>query len=163
MNRTVSQLVGNLNAELPSVRSGASLREALATLVRLNVGALIVLNDSRPVGIFSERDLLKWTNQWGGVDLNRAVDHFMSTKIVYVTPSYRLEECLAIMSNRHIRHLPVIDENGKLVSLLSMRHIMEALIEDKQFLINELMRYVGAENPIAPTPTPRPAILEWTV
>jgi CBS domain-containing protein len=134
----------------------------LATLVRLNVGALVVLKDSKPVGIFSERDLLKWTNQWGGVDLSRAVDHFMSSTIVYVTPSYRIEECLAIMSNRHIRHLPVIDEKGMVVALLSMRHIMEALIDDKQFLINELMRYVGAESP-PPLTKSRPIVLEWNV
>jgi predicted transcriptional regulator len=73
--------------------------------------------------------------------LELEITEAMSPRIVGVTPEYQLDECMAVMTSMSVRHLPVY-ENGKPIALLNIRHIMEALIQDREFVISELVKYV---------------------
>ena len=144
MKRTVRDLMRRKDiSRVPSVEEGATIEDALLTLEADDTGALLVVRDGRPAGIFSERDFARAAlGNNGHVALNRPVVTLMSHKVYYVTPDYRLEECMAIMSRFRFRHLLVLD-GSEAVAFLSMRHIMEALVEDKSFLVEELTRYIS--------------------
>jgi len=93
------------------------------------------------VGLFAETDYAKFSlDSEGAVGLEAKVADLMTRKIVYVNPEYKLNECLAVMVKMDVRALPVM-ENEKPIGLLSMRHIMEALIEDQEFMISQLVQY----------------------
>jgi len=143
MKRTVKDLMRQKDiTRIPSVDQTATIEDGLLTLEELHCSALIVLEDGQPAGVFSERDFARAAlNSNGFVALNHPIAALMSRKVVYVTPEYRLEECMAIMSKFKFRHLLVLD-HGAAVAFLSMRHIMEALIEDKSFMIDELTTYI---------------------
>lgn len=143
MKRTVRDLMRQQELLFyPHVLSHASVREALRTLEIAKSGALLVIDKTSLRGIFSERDFARNALfKEGELSLDSPITQIMSRKIVYVTPDYRLEECLAVMSKMHVRHLPVMEKELP-IALLSMRHIMEALIEDREFMLNELVRYV---------------------
>ena len=143
MKRTVRDLMRQIDiSRIPTVDRHATVEDALLALEEHESGALLVTGNGRPEGIFSERDFARRALENSGlVPLNQPVSLLMSRKVVYVTLDYRLEECMAIMSGHKFRHLLVLD-NDEPVALLSMRHIMEALIEDKAFMIDELTKYI---------------------
>ena len=87
------------------------------------------------------------------MSLDSKVKDIMVRKIVYVTLKYRLDECLMVMVTTHIRHLPVL-ENELPLALLSMRHIVEALVEDQEFMISQLLQYVTGSTIQAPLTPP---------
>lgn len=66
----------------------------------------------------------------------------MVKNVLYITPDYNLDECLALMTKKHVRHLPVLDENSKVLAFLSIEDVVEAAIEDREFVISELTKYV---------------------
>lgn len=129
-------------AFLPQISVRANVREALRALRVYYSGALIVMDGSEVVGIFSERDFAQWALENSeDIRIDACISEMMTRKVAYVTPEYRLEECLDIMKALHIRHLPVM-EDKRPVALLSMRHIMEALIEDREFQVDEMVKYI---------------------
>lgn len=149
MKRTVSDLMKYRDfCHQPSMDVNASVNEALALLEKSDVGALLVMDKNAVVGIFSERDFAR------ACVLNRAILEpnaklkcFMSPKVVFVTADYRLDECMAVMVKMKIRHLPVL-EGDTPIAFLSMRHIMEALVEENQFVVNQLVTYITGTNAI---------------
>jgi predicted transcriptional regulator len=114
---------------------------AIQRMSEYNLGAVLVLENHEIVGIFSERDYARKIMLMGKSSLTTPVFSVMAVNVIYVTPNYTLDECLAIMTNKHFRHLPVI-ENGKLVSLISIEDVAAALIEGKEFMIAELTKYI---------------------
>lgn len=147
MKRNVGDLMKQRNlGNVPFVCHDASIEEALFALAKFESGALAVMQDEWIVGMFTERDFARASlSSKLPLNVNRRVSEVMSSNVVYVTRQYRLEECMALMSMLRIRHLPVM-EDDRVIALLSMRHIMEALIEDREFMIGELTRYVtGAQ------------------
>jgi CBS domain-containing protein len=143
MKRTVRDLMRQKDiSRIPYVDRQSTVEDALLALEEYDSGALLVVGNGKPVGIFSERDFARMALENNGlVPLNQPVSLLMSRKVVYVTPEYRLEECMAIMSSHKFRHLLVLEHEEPL-ALLSMRHIMEALIEDKAFMVDELTKYI---------------------
>lgn len=146
MKRLVRDLIRQKGLyNLVSVASNASIFEALSILETTNSSAILVTENDKLVGIFSEKDFTRAAKR-KNAQLSANVESVMTKKVYYVEPSFTLEECLQVMSKFHIRHLPVI-ENGRPVALLSMRHIMEVLVEDKDMQIRELTTYiVGTDN-----------------
>lgn len=144
MKRTVRDLIKQKHLDkVPAIDDRESMDTALRLLFENECGALLVTRDGTPVGIFSERDFARYATGRGPHDpRNHLVSAAMSDSVIYVAPESRLDECLAIMDGHRIRHLLVM-ELGKPVALLSMRHIVGALIEDKTFMIEELTRYIS--------------------
>jgi CBS domain-containing protein len=149
MKRTISDLMKQKDfGRQSSIDVNASIDEALALLEKSDVGALLVMDRNVVVGVFSERDFAR------AYTLNRALvrpktklKYFMSQRVIFVTADYRLDECMAVMVKMKIRHLPVLDGDTP-IAFLSMRHIMEALVEEKQFMVNQLVTYITGTNTV---------------
>ena len=114
---------------------------ALKKMADYDSGALLVMEDSQLVGIFSERDYARKILLKGKSSLTTPIYEVMTTQVICVTPEYDLDECLALMSACKVRHLPVI-ENEKVVAFLGIEDVSFALINDNEFLIDELTTYI---------------------
>ncbi|NJL23973.1 MAG: CBS domain-containing protein [Calothrix sp. SM1_5_4] len=143
MKRTVKDLMRQRNiSRMPCLDQSATIEEALIALEEFDSGSLLVVHDGQPKGVFSERDFTRGALESNGfVALNQPIGSLMNDKIVIVNPEYRLEECMAIMTQLKTQHLLVVDQ-GTAVAFLNMRHILEALIEDRSFMVDELTKYI---------------------
>lgn len=147
MKRSVKELIQQRNLQkFISKSPETTLYEALKTLDHNKVSALMVIENDKLCGIFSETDFVRNCTT-KGIQLFEPVSSVMTTEMYYVEPTFNLEECLQIMSKVHVRHLPVL-QNGKPISLISMRHIMEVLVDDKDMHIRELTTYITGTSPI---------------
>ncbi len=127
--------------DFPFVQGGATVKEALLACRKFKSSTVLVMQGQNLVGLFSETDYAKSSlDSEGKVGLEAKVADLMTRKIAYVSPEYKLNECLAVMTKMDVRTLPVM-ENEKPIGLLSMRHITEALIEDQEFMISQLVQY----------------------
>jgi CBS domain-containing protein len=125
-----------------SVSQDASVFEALKLMAENNIGALLVLDDKgQMVGIFSERDYARKIILLGKSSLNTPVKEIMSVDMITITPEQTLEEGLELMTQHHIRHLP-ITESGHLIGMISMRDLVAALLNQKDMLIGRLEGYI---------------------
>jgi len=102
---------------------------------------VLVLKDGKLVGIFSERDYARKVILKGKSSKETTVGELMSKKVFYVSPDQTLEECMALMTEEHIRHLPVL-ENGELVGIVTIGDVVHGIIKDQKFTIEELQRYI---------------------
>ena len=130
-----------LDVQSQSISPIASVELALEKIEKFNSGALLVMDFSHLVGIFSERDYARKILLKGRSSLTTPVYEVMSTNLISVTPDNSLTDCLSIMSNCHIRHLPVI-EDEQVIALLAIEDIAFALIENNEFIIDELTTYI---------------------
>lgn len=138
------ETVGNLqkkSGQVQFVTPTDTVAMALQKMADQDLGAILVIDDNRIVGIFSERDYARKILLKGKSSLTTPVFEVMNPRVIYVTPDYTLEECLALMTKKKMRHLPVID-HSRLLSVITMEDVVKALIEDQVFYINELTKYV---------------------
>ncbi|NOZ27530.1 MAG: CBS domain-containing protein [Chloroflexi bacterium] len=124
-----------------SVSPDAMVYEALQVMADKNIGAVLVLEDGEVVGIFSERDYARKVILEGRSSLNTPVREIMTSKVYYVHPGQSLEECMALMTEKHIRHLPVL-ENGRLIGIISIGDVVKAIISDQKVTIQQLENYI---------------------
>ncbi|MBK8317887.1 MAG: CBS domain-containing protein [Betaproteobacteria bacterium] len=141
--KTLKQLLANKNRPLAVVAPGDSVFHALTVMSQNNVGALLVLDGEQLVGLFSERDYARKIILQGKTSKETLVSEIMSDKVAYVTPSSTLDECMALMTEKHFRHLPVLDENNSVVGMISIGDLVKETISSQQFLIAELERYIA--------------------
>ncbi|AMS32727.1 histidine kinase [Betaproteobacteria bacterium UKL13-2] len=128
--------------EIYSVSPGATVFEAITLLAEKGVGALMVIEQGNLVGIFSERDYTRKIAILGKNSREALVSDIMTSPVLYVTPSHRTRECMALMSDKKVRHLPVLD-NGRVVGMLSIRDLMNDIIADHEFTIAQLESYIN--------------------
>ena len=134
----VLQAKGN---EVWSVSSKTLVLEALKLMADKRVGALLVLDDDKLVGIFSERDYARKVVLAGRSATETPVGELMTTKVFFVQPKNSIEECMALMTERRIRHLPVY-EDEVLVGVISIGDVVKAIILDQEQLIEQLVSYI---------------------
>ena len=141
--KTVSQLLEIKGNAILSIPSEASVYEALVIMEANRVGALLVMDEGRLVGIFSERDYARSVALQGKTSKNTLIKEVMTPRSVMTTISRdnTVKECLNLVTNRRIRHLPVM-EGETVVGVLSIGDLVKEMIEYQQFLINELMKYI---------------------
>jgi CBS domain-containing protein len=137
----VSELVSLRHRQPWSVTPETTLLEALEMLVEKNVGALLVLDGNRVAGIFSERDYARRVGLEGQFSNDTSVKEVMSTEVMYVSPRESIEQCMAFMTSKDIRHLPVLD-GDRLVGLVSIGDVVRTVIADKDIQIQQLENYV---------------------
>ncbi|MBK8889428.1 MAG: CBS domain-containing protein [Dechloromonas sp.] len=130
------------NRPLAVVTPNDSVYHALSLMAMHDVGALLVLEDEQLVGIFSERDYARKLILQGKSSKETLVREIMSDKVAYVTPSATVDECMALMTEKRFRHLPVLSEDGEVVGIVSIGDLVKATISNQQFLISELERYI---------------------
>lgn len=127
-----------------TIRPGDSVLDALRMLADKNVGALPVVEDNQVVGIVSERDYARKLVLKGRSSAATPVREIMSSPVITVEPKQNLEYCMNLMTNRHLRHLPVVS-NGKLLGLLSIGDLVKETIAEQASLIAQLEQYIRGE------------------
>lgn len=137
----VAHLLQTKGHNVWSIRADATVYDALQMMADKDIGALLVLDGEQVVGIMSERDYARKVALKGKPTDKTLVSEIMTKNVVYVNPEQTIEECMALMTAKHIRHLPVI-ERGKLTGIVSIGDAVKSVIEDKEFLIAELERYI---------------------
>jgi CBS domain-containing protein len=123
------------------VNPKTSVLDALKLLAEKNIGALVVLENDRLAGIFSERDYARKVVLKGKASRDTLVGEVMTSGVVTVSPANTVEECMALMTEKRIRHLPVVEE-GKLAGVISIGDVVRAIISDKEFMIQQLEQYI---------------------
>lgn len=137
----VSNVLRVKGSELYTVEKDTTTIEALELMAEKNVGALLVMDNKEVVGIFSERDFVREVAKDKTLLLKMPVESFMTKEVYSVTSSDTIDECMALMTNKHIRHLPVCDE-GQLVGLISIGDVVKQAIDDKDLLITNMEDYI---------------------
>ncbi|MEJ2614130.1 MAG: CBS domain-containing protein [Ignavibacteriaceae bacterium] len=141
MMESVSQILDRKGYEIYSIHPDAKVYEALEIMAKKEIGALLVIDEENICGIFSERDYARKVALFGKSSKNLAVKEIMSARIYYVAPEQSVEDCMALMIKRRIRHLPVI-KNNKLLGVISIGDVVKAIIGEKEFMIEQLVHYI---------------------
>jgi len=137
---TIRQILDR-KPDVYAIDPDATVLEALKLLGEKNVGALLVIKGERLVGIFSERDYARRMILHGRSSMETAVREVMTTEVFTIPPDATAGECMAHMTDRHIRHLPVI-EAGRVTGVISIGDIVRAVMEDMRFTIRQLESYI---------------------
>jgi len=140
---TVSQLLDAKGHEVTSVEADDTVLTALQVMERDDIGALVVLDKGRLVGMFSERHYARKVFIKGKSSPNTHVREVMDENVVVTRPDHTVEECMAIVTEKRVRHLPVVDD-GELVGLISIGDLVKSIISDQQFVIEQLEHYIRA-------------------
>jgi CBS domain-containing protein len=138
---TVRQLLQLKGKDVWTVVPEATLVQALQIMAEKNVGALVVTQEGRPVGIFSERDYARNVVLKGRSAEHTQVSEVMTPRVYYVHLDQTLDECMALMTEKHIRHLPVI-EADQLVGIISIGDVVKQIISEHEFTIQNLENYI---------------------
>ena len=138
---TVGQLLRSKGSQVWSIRSDASVYEALTDMASRDVGALPVVDDGKLVGILSERDYARKVILKGRSSRETKVSEVMTSSVVTVQPEQTMQDCMELMSARRIRHLPV-EKNGDLIGIISVGDVVKATIAEQAFLIEQLQSYI---------------------
>ena len=142
MTKTVASILRSKGYDIYSVAPDATVFEALKIMAENSVGALLVLEGEKLVGVLSERDYARKVILLGKSSREAKVREIMSEKVLYVHPDRTAEECMAIMINKRVRHLPVLD-NDKLIGIISIGDVVKAVIDEKEFVIEQLEEYIS--------------------
>ena len=140
----VSQILKDKKEKIWSVSPRETAYNALQIMSDQNLGALLVIDKRGVVGIFSERDYARKVILKGKSSKTTPVSELMTKKVLYIDPGTSVEDCMALMTEKNVRHLPVIEKN-QLVGLVTVGDVLKQLIEDQKFEIQELERYINAE------------------
>jgi CBS domain-containing protein len=138
---TVQQLLTEKGPQVFAVDPESTVFEAIKKMADENVGCLVVCERDKPVGIITERHYARNVVLRGRGSPTTKVRDIMDTGVLYARPDQTVEECMAVMTDRRVRHLPVLEE-GKLVGIISIGDLVKAIISDQQFLIEQLVQYI---------------------
>ena len=138
---TVRDMIRKKGGELYTLAPDATVFDALDLMARENTGAILVMDNGTVAGILSERDCVRKLELAGKSAKTTKVSEIMTTKVVYIEASQPLEECMALMIDKNIRHLPVYD-GGKLQGLISVRDVLKEVVDVQKFMISQLEHYI---------------------
>jgi CBS domain-containing protein len=139
--KTVKQLLESKAPGVVTIAPEASVFEALELMADKDIGAVVVTHNSRVIGIMSERDYARKVILHNRSSKEIPVAQIMTEKVLYVRPTQTVEECMALMTDRHIRHLPVLD-GERLIGVLSIGDLVRATISEQDFVIKQLESYI---------------------
>ena len=139
--RTIKEIIKEKGDRIWSVTQDTTVYDALSLMAEKSIGAVLVLKNGILTGIMSERDYARKIILKGKSSKDVPVSEIMSTNVVYIDINTDIEECMALMINKRIRHLPVY-ANDKLSGVISIGDVVKALIDEKEVVINELENYI---------------------
>jgi CBS domain-containing protein len=139
--KPVSELLKRRNSAVWRIEPGATMFDALEALARHEVGALMVMTHDKLVGVISERDYTRKVALQGRNSKEVLVAELMTADVMTVTPASRTRECMTLMSQKRIRHLPVVD-GERVVGMISIRDLMDDIIADHEETIEQLRSYI---------------------
>ena len=141
--RTVRHLLESKAPEVFAIGPDAPVLDAIRLMAEKRIGALVVMEAGRLAGIVSERDYARKVILQGRSSSDTPVHLIMSSPVTCVTPEHTINDCMEIMTDRHIRHLPVKD-GGAVVGMISIGDLVKAVIEDQQLELDQLQRYIAS-------------------
>ena len=139
---TLRQLIAGKHKPIATVDPDSTVLHALEIMAENDVGALLVLDGERLAGVFSERDYARKVILQGKSSKELKVREIMTDKVFYVTPETSIEQCMAIMTDKHIRHLPILENGEKVLGVISIGDVVKETISQQQFIINQLESYI---------------------
>jgi CBS domain-containing protein len=138
---TIQQVLDKKGHEVLSVRPDNAVFDAIKTMADKNVGSVVVIDDGKPVGIFTERHYARKVFLEGRASPTTRVGDVMETRVVCAWPEQTVDECMAVMTEKRVRHLPVL-HHKKLVGVISIGDLVKSKIADQEFAIEQLVDYV---------------------
>jgi CBS domain-containing protein len=141
MHQLLSAILEEKSGDVLQIDGGATVFEAITKMVDANVGSLLVTEEGEIAGIMTERDYLRRVTLQGRTDKETAVREIMSSPLVVATPETSIDECMAMMTDRRIRHLPVVD-GGAVVGLVSIGDLVKFRAKEQAFEIKYLTDYI---------------------
>jgi CBS domain-containing protein len=143
MNTPVSQLLSRKGSEIFKITPDESVYNAVKLMDEKAVGSLLVLDDNEQlIGIFSERDCFRKVVLEGRRSMDVKVSEVMTKKVIYVSPDNTVDECMALMTEKRFRHLPVIDDKGSILGVISSGDLVKHVASEEEFLIQNLEKYI---------------------
>ena len=139
---TVRQILQEKDSKLWTIQPDITVFDALKIMADNNIGALLVMSKDKLIGIFSERDYARKVILQGKSSKDTAVSEIMVTNVVYVKPDQSVEECMALMTDKRIRHLPALDQE-ELIGIISIGDVVKTIISDQEFTIQQLENYIS--------------------
>ncbi len=139
--RTVQQILHTKPGPLLSIAPQATVFDALAVMAQHDIGALAVLDEGHLVGMFSERDYARKVILHGKSSKEITVADIMSTAVLSVRPDDTIRDCMTLMTDNRIRHLPVVDASGP-IGMVSIGDVVKALLSEQAFTIEQLEHYI---------------------
>lgn len=139
--KTVRQLLEGKGHEVTGIAPDKSVYDAMQLMAARNIGALMVLEAGKPVGIVTERDFSRKTYMLDKSAKNIPVKEIMTRQVVYVRPDHSNEDCMALMTEKRVRHLPVL-ENNQVIGIISIGDLVKDTICEQEFIIHQLEHYI---------------------
>ena len=139
--KTVNEILQAKSSKLLSISPEASVLDALKLMAEREIGALVVLDGDQLAGIFSERDYARKVILFGKSSKDTAVSEIMTRKVVCVRPEQSVEDCMALMTDKRIRHLPVLQGNA-VIGVISIGDVVKEVISEQRFMIEQLEHYI---------------------
>ena len=140
--KLLEQLLDAKKFKLISIDADATVYKALELMAEYDIGALLVMDAGTAAGVFSERDYARKVILHGKSSKEIPVREVMSKELICVTLTQSVEECMAIMTERHVRHLPVLAEDGSVAGFLSIGDLVKEMLSDQKFVIDQLVHYI---------------------
>jgi CBS domain-containing protein len=144
MMTTVKLCLQRKGNQVWSTRPDATVYEALRFMAEKDIGALLVLESGKVVGMFSERDYARKLILHGKASKETLVRDIMTSRVVCVSPQHTIEECMAVMTEKRIRHLPVM-EADQVMGMISIGDVVKSIITEQEFVIEQLTNYITGE------------------
>ncbi len=141
MQTTVQDLLKRKGSVVNSVRANCSVFDAVRQFIEHNIGAVLVMNGAELVGILSERDVARNVVLETKTERETAVTEIMTRDVATVPPDATVDDCMALMTNKRVRHLPVVD-GTRVVGIVSIGDCVNAMLTQKQFVIEQLEGYI---------------------
>jgi len=139
--QTIKDVLRDKGQAVWSIDLNASVLDALKLMAAKEIGALMVVDGGQLVGVVSERDYARKVVLHGKSSKDTPVREIMTQKVLYVRPEQTVEECMALMTDKHVRHMPVID-GERMIGVVSIGDIVKSVISEQQFLISHLENYI---------------------
>lgn len=139
---TVAHLLDSKGKDIWSISPGGSVFDAIEAMAEKGVGALLVMENEQLVGIISERDYARKVILKGKSSKQTPVSDIMTKNVLIARPEQSVEECMAVMTEKRIRHLPVLDKH-KVIGMISLGDLVKTIIAEQQFTIQQLEQYIS--------------------
>ena len=139
---TAHEILRNKGHAVHSVRPNDTVLSALSVMAEHDIGAVLVLDGDQLLGIVTERDYARKVALFGRTSRDSPVSAIMTSDVWWVAPHRTLEECMTLMTERRVRHLPVV-ENRRVVGVISIGDLVKAMIDEQEFTIRELKSYIA--------------------
>lgn len=146
----VQQLLEQKGSDVCSIRPDASVYEALDLMSERNIGSLAVLEKSRLVGMFSERDYARKIVLLGRASRDTSVAEIMTADVLVVGPDDTVKDCMIMMTEHRVRHLPVVQEDA-VIGIVSIGDVVKAIMSEQSFVIEQLQTYIQGGSGMGPT------------